>query len=100
MVIFNYFYSLILVKMKINDILLEASELLNINSNTINKVYRMYWKVIKDYIQSLKLKRDLSEEEFNNIQSSINIPSLGKLYTTYDKVSIFRKHYKRQTHHD
>lgn len=67
MVIFNYFYSLILVKMKINDILLEASELLNINSNTINKVYRMYWKVIKDYIQSLKLKRDLSEEEFNNI---------------------------------
>ena len=79
MVIFNYFYSLILVKMKINDILSEASELLNINSNTINKVYRMYWKVIKDYIQSLKLKRDLSEEEFNNIQSSINIPSLGKL---------------------
>lgn len=67
MVIFNYFYFLILVKMKINDILLEASELLNINSNTINKVYRMYWKVIKDYIQSLKLKRDLSEEEFNNI---------------------------------
>lgn len=74
--------------MKYKDIINEASEELNLDVEYINKVYRGYWKAVRDIISTLPLKEDLTEEEFQNYKTNFNIPSLGKLNCTYD-------HYKR-----
>lgn len=71
--------------MKYTDIVDKVAEELNIPKEIVTKVYRCYWKSIKDIIQNLSLKDNLSDEQFNSLQTSINIPSLGKLSCTMDK---------------
>lgn len=51
----------------------------------VEKVYKQYWGVIKEIIESQPLKEDMTEEEFNNLKSCISIPRIGKFYCTYDK---------------
>ena len=50
----------------------------------IDFVYKYYWGFIKNIISQLNLKKDLSKQEFSNLKTNFNIPSLGKLYVTYD----------------
>ena len=56
---------------------------LELNPIKVDKIYRAYCKLIVDKISSLPLKEDLTEEEFNKLQVNINLPSLGKLYTSW-----------------
>lgn len=60
----------------------------------VDKVYRSYWKSIRDTIQELSLKDDISEEEFQKLRTNFNIPSLGKLSCTYDRVKRVKERYK------
>lgn len=60
----------------------------------VDKVYRSYWKSIRDTIQELSLKDDISEEEFQKLRTNFNIPSLGKLLCTYDRVKRIKERYK------
>lgn len=64
----------------------EVSYKLGIPSDLVGKIYRAYWLAIKQTIQSLPLKGDVAEEDFSKLRTSINIPSLGKLYSNYDRV--------------
>lgn len=58
----------------------------------VDKVYKLFWFSIKKNIESLPLKEDLTEEEFNNLTTNFNIPSIGKLCVTYDRYkSVKRK---------
>ncbi len=50
----------------------------------VRKTYKAYWQFVRDTIQQLPLKDDISEEEFKKIKTNFNIPSLGKLYCTRD----------------
>ncbi len=40
---------------------------------------------MREHLSSLPLKEELTEEEFNALQPSISLPSLGKLYVTYER---------------
>lgn len=58
---------------------------------TVEVVYRNYWKFIRDTFEALPLKEIETEEEFNKLKTSINLPSLGKMYTTWDKIQKYRR---------
>lgn len=77
--------------MNYNEIISEVAEKLAIPKETVNKVYRAYWKVIREHITSLPLKVDLDDEEFGRLQPNVNIPSIGKLYVTLDRYKRMKK---------
>ena len=77
--------------MNYNEIISEVAEKLSIPEETVNKVYRAYWKAVREHITSLPLKEDLSDGEFNNLQPNVNIPSIGKLYVTLDRYKRMKK---------
>lgn len=79
--------------MNYQDIINQISLQLNIPSNTVEKTYKAYWKFIRNYIENIPLKQDLTEEEFNKYRTNINIPSLGKLYCTYDRMLGVKKRF-------
>ena len=72
--------------MNYSDIVNQVSKELNLPFNIIDKTYKAYWLFIKKTIQQLPLKEDITEKEFNNIQTNFNIPSLGKLSCTFDRM--------------
>lgn len=55
------------------------------------RVYRSYWRAVREHIISLPLKKDLTEEEFMQLQPNINIPSIGKLHVTLDRYKGVKK---------
>ena len=76
------------------DIVGKVSEELGLPKEVVNKTYKSYWKFIKQTIQSLPLKDNLSEEEFAKLKTNFNIPSLGKLTCTFDRMEGVKKRYK------
>lgn len=70
--------------MNYDDIISKVAEDSGLSKEFVDKVYKSYWLTIKEKIKELPLKEDLTEEEFNRLRTNFNIPSLGKLYVTYD----------------
>lgn len=66
----------------------------NIPKEVVEKVYKMYWKFVKEYISSMPLDSDISEEEFHELRTSINIPSLGKFNCPYYKYKAIKNKIK------
>lgn len=64
---------------------------LKLSESVVEVVYRDYWKFIRDTFSNIPLKEVTTEEEFNQYKTSINLPSLGKMYTTWDKVEKYRR---------
>lgn len=60
----------------------------------VRKTYKAYWQFVRDTIQQLPLKDDISEEEFKKIKANFNIPSLGKLYCTRDRYLRVKKRFE------
>lgn len=63
-------------------ILKEVANELNLPKGIVKDTYYSFWRYIKQYIEALPLMEDLSEEEFNKLQTNFNVPYLGKLYVT------------------
>lgn len=61
----------------------------------VKRAYESYWKFIRETIQALPLKEDLSEGEFSKLRTNFNIPSLGKLCLTWKRYEGKKKQYKR-----
>ena len=76
------------------EIILDVSRNLDISPDVIEKVYKAYWSFIKETIQTLPLKDNLSEEEFSTLKTNFNVPSLGKLTCTLDKYNRVKKRFK------
>ena len=76
------------------EIILDISRNLDISPDVIEKVYKAYWSFIKETIQALPLKDNLSEEEFSTLKTNFNVPSLGKLTCTPDKYNRVKKRFK------
>lgn len=72
--------------MNYSEIIKQVSEELGIPVKVVDTAYKSYWKFIKQTIQALPLKCDLTEEEFMELRTNFNIPSLGKLTCTYDRM--------------
>ncbi len=80
--------------MNYTDVIGKVSEELNIPVEVVDKAYKLSWKFIKDNIQALPLKDDISEEEFSTLRTSFNLPSLGKLNTTWDRTVGAKKRFE------
>lgn len=80
--------------MKYLDIISAVSKELNIPKEVVELSYKSYWEFIKQTIQDLPLKEDINEEEFSKLRTNFNIPSLGKLVCTYDKMVGVKNRYK------
>lgn len=71
--------------MTYKEIIADISVKLNLPKGLVDKTYRAYWRAVREHIQSLPLKEDLSDEEFLRLQPNVNIPSIGKLYVTPER---------------
>ena len=71
--------------MKYSDIISKVSEELNIPRNIVENTYKAYWIFIRTSIEKLPLKTELTQSEYDNLRTNINIPSLGKLHCTYNR---------------
>lgn len=71
--------------MTYKDIIKEVSKITGIPTEVVDKTYKAFWLYIRDSIQKLPLKEELTEDEFLTLRTNFNIPSLGKLTCTYDR---------------
>ena len=76
------------------DIISKVSQEMGLLPEVVDTVYKSYWKFIKQTIQSLPLKDDISEEDFTKLRTNFNIPSLGKLTCTFDRMMGIKKRFK------
>ena len=84
--------------MILKDAIKETAEKLNLPETFVEKVYRAYWKAIREHISSIPLKGNISDEEFLKSKPNVNIPSLGKLNVTLDRYKRIKYSFKnRQT---
>lgn len=80
--------------MTYRDLFIKVSKELNIPEEVVREAYVSYWKYIRQTIQELPLKEDLTEEEFNKLRTNFNIPSIGKLSCTYDRYKAIKDKFK------
>lgn len=80
--------------MTYEDIINKVSGDVGLSPDIVNKTYKAFWKYIRDYIQTLPLKDNLTEEDFSKIRTNFNIPSLGKLTCTYKRYSGVKQKFK------
>jgi hypothetical protein len=83
--------------MTYEEIVAKVSEDTGLSRKLVDSTYKSYWRAVREHIKSLPLKEDLSEEEFKKLKPSVNIPSLGKLYVTYERYMKIRKQYIKNT---
>ena len=79
--------------MKYSEIINQVSKELDIPVEVVDRAYRSSFEFIKNKIQSLPLKEDISEEEFSGLRTNFNIPSLGKLVCTFDRMEGVKKRF-------
>lgn len=80
--------------MSYQEILKKVSIELNIPEEVVKEAYESYWLFIRQSIVVLPLKQDLSLDDFNKLKSNFNIPSLGKLSCTYDRMVGVKERFK------
>lgn len=71
--------------MAYTEIVDKVSEDTGIPAEVVDKAYKAFWSYIRNSVQELPLKRELSETEFLSLRPNFNIPSLGKLTCTYQR---------------
>lgn len=71
--------------MNLEEMIIKVSENLNMPKEVVETAYMSFWEYIRESIQALPFKEDLTEEEFSKLKCNFNIPSIGKLYVTYPR---------------
>ena len=77
--------------MTYKEIVRQVAEELELPEALVDKTYKAFWRFVKDKIQELPLKEDISIEDFRKLRPNFNIPSLGKLCCTEDKFIRMKK---------
>lgn len=77
--------------MRYEEIIKIVANEVNLPYEVVNYAYKSYWEFIKNTIQELPLKSDITEEEFNKLRTNFNIPSLGKLNCTFSRYNNLKK---------
>ena len=67
---------------------------LGLPPQVVKEAYESYWAFIRNNIKALPLKEDLSKEEFGKLRTNFNIPSIGKLSCTYDRMIGVKKRFE------
>jgi hypothetical protein len=74
------------------QIVSKVAKELNLPEKLVKKVYNDFWFAIKNNIQGIPLRKDITKEEFDKLRTSFNIPSLGKLYISYNQMVKINSH--------
>ena len=69
--------------MTYKEIVQKVSKDTGTSVEVVDKVYKAFWSYIRDSVQKLPLKEELTETEFLSLRPNFNIPSLGKFTCTY-----------------
>ena len=69
----------------------KVAEELAISPKVIEEAYRSFWRFVKTKISELPLEEISTKEEFEKLRTNFNIPSLGKLSCTYEKIENKKK---------
>lgn len=80
--------------MKYSDIINKVSEELNLSREIVENTYKAYWNFIRVTIEELPLKTEISQEKYEKLRTNINIPSLGKLYVTWNRLIGCKKRFE------
>ena len=80
--------------MTYSEMVKRVSQDTGINPEIIDSTYKSYWLYIRNSIQNLPLKEDISEAEFLSLRPNFNIPSLGKLACTFDRYRGVKKKFQ------
>ena len=67
---------------------------LGLPPQVVKEAYESNWTFIRNNIKALPLKEDLSKEEFDKLRTNFNIPSIGKLSCTYDRMIGVKKRFE------
>ena len=78
--------------MTLDEIIGKVAKETGLTKKLVNKVYRAYWRSVREHIVSLPLKEDLTDEQFMELQPNVNIPSIGKLHVTLDRYKRMKKY--------
>lgn len=74
--------------MTFKQIIEQVAKELDLPETLVLNTYKSYWKTIKQIIENQDIKsldnNLITEQQFNDKVVNINIPSIGKLYCTYD----------------
>lgn len=81
--------------MSYSNIIKKVSEELNLPLEVVDRTYKSYWLFINRTISSIPLKDNLSEEDFSKLKTNFNVPSLGKLTCTYDRMLGVKKRFEK-----
>lgn len=79
------------------DIVPEVAEELGLPESLVRKTYKNFWVFTRQHLSSLPIKDIKSEEELSKYKTSVNIPSIGKIYCTYDIIASARRKYDFMT---
>jgi hypothetical protein len=74
------------------EIISKAAKELELPRTFVDRVYKSYWKAIREHVSSLPMLQDLTDEEFLALRPNVNIPSIGKLYVTLDRYRRMKKY--------
>ena len=77
-----------------NEIITKVANDNGIPVELAQKVYKIYWYTIRQIVQELPLKEDITEEDFCKLRPNINIPSIGKFFVLYPKYMKLKKKYQ------
>lgn len=80
--------------MQYKEIISKISEEVGLSEIMVDKIYKSYWRAVKEHIASLPLKEDLTDEEFLSLRPNINVPSIGKLYVTLKRYRGVKKRHE------
>jgi hypothetical protein len=79
----------------LEEIITQVSKETGIPRRIVDRTYRAYWRAIREYITSLPLKEELTDEEFLKLKPNVNIPSLGKLNVTLKRYKRVKSTYNK-----
>ena len=79
--------------MTLNEIIAKVSTELNLPENLVRKTYSEYWSYIRNTIEDLPLKNNLTQTDFSELRTNINVPSLGKINCTYERYIGMKKRF-------
>lgn len=80
--------------MTYKEIICKVSSNTGIPVELVDKIYKSFWLYIRNSIQELPLKEELTESEFLSLKPNFNIPSLGKLTCTYERYKGVKSKFK------
>lgn len=77
----------------LKPIIKQVAKEMDLPEEVVTVAYRSLWEYSNKVIAELPIQEMRSEEDFDKYRVSINIPSLGKFYTTWDRVLGMRERF-------